>query len=295
MKPAPFKYFAPTTVEEVFSLLAQWGEEAKVLAGGQSLVPAMNFRLAQPAVLIDLNGVEELFFLRSTDSGGLSIGAMTRQRTVERSGLIAERAPLVYEAIPYIAHPAIRNRGTVGGSLAHADPAAELPAVMLALEGRFRLRSIRGERWISAEDFFTGLFSTALAPDEILAEIELPPPPPRAGWAFREVARRRGDYALVGAAALVRLDEQNRFSEVRLSYLSVADRPRRGRQAEQVLLGQSPTPEALRAASEMAAVQDVDPPSDIHASAKFRRHLVRVLTEEVLHQAMGRAREMASS
>ena len=186
MKPAPFEYHAPGSVDEVLALLAEHGDEAKVLAGGQSLVPTMNFRLAQPEVLIDLNRVAELDHLR-VEGSELRIGAMTRQRTVERSALVAERAPLLTETLPWIAHPQIRNRGTFGGALAHADPAAELPAVTLALGARFRARRRGAERWIAAGGFFTGLFETALGPDELLVEVALPELGPRTGWAFREV------------------------------------------------------------------------------------------------------------
>jgi len=288
MKPAPFRYYAPTSVEEALALLAEHGDEAKVLAGGQSLIPTMNFRLAQPAVLVDLNNIPDLFYIQPNGNGGLRIGAMTRQAQVERAPLVAERAPLVHETMPHIAHPQIRNRGTFGGSLAHADPAAELPAVTVALGGRFLARSQRGERWIPAEEFFWGLFTTALEPDELLVEIELPAMPPRTGWAFREVARRHGDYALVGVAALVTLDEAGTCEEARLVFLSVGDGPVVAEQAAEVLRGQTPTAEAIRAAAETAASADIDPVSDIHASAEFRRHLAKVLARRALEQAVER-------
>jgi CO/xanthine dehydrogenase FAD-binding subunit len=168
MKPPPFEYFAPATTAEALALLTQYGYEAKPLAGGQSLIPTMNFRLAQPGILIDLNPVTELAYIRPGDDGGLRIGTMTRQRQVERDPLVAGRAPLIHETMPYIAHPQIRNRGTFGGSLAHADPAAELPAVTTALNARFRARSQRGERWLPANEFFVSLFATALESDELL-------------------------------------------------------------------------------------------------------------------------------
>ncbi|MFQ5751025.1 MAG: FAD binding domain-containing protein, partial [bacterium] len=208
MKPAPFKYLVPKTVAETLSHLAKYGDEAKVLAGGQSLVPTMNFRLAQPAVLIDLNGVSELFYIRDNNSKGLKIGAMTRQRELERNAEILKQAPLIPQTMPFISHPQIRNRGTIGGSLAHADPSAELPAVMVALEARFCLRSQTGDRWLPANDFFVDLFTTALEPDELLVEIEIPSISPRTHYAFREVARRKGDFALVGVAVVVKLHQQ---------------------------------------------------------------------------------------
>jgi carbon-monoxide dehydrogenase medium subunit len=291
MKPAPFEYFAPTTTSEALGYLAQYGYEAKVLAGGQSLIPTMNFRLAQPAVLIDLNRISELFYIRPDSTGGVRIGAMTRESQVEHDRLIAERAPLVHETMPHIAHPQIRNRGTFGGCLAHADPAAELPAVAVALNGRFRLQSQTGERWVNAADFFVGLFTTLLEPAELLVEVALPPMPARSGCAFQEVARRHGDYALVGAAAVVTLDEQNRCERTRLVFLSVGDGPVVAQQAAAALKGQTPTPEAIAAAAEIAASADVDPGSDIHASAAYRRRLVNVLTRRVLTQAFERARK----
>lgn len=291
MKPPPFEYFAPTTAAEALALLAQHGYEAKPLAGGQSLIPTMNFRLAQPGILIDLNSISELAYIRPGDDGGLRIGAMTRQRQVERDPLVAERAPLIHETMPYIAHPQIRNRGTFGGSLAHADPAAELPAVTTALNARFCARSQRGDRWLPANEFFVSLFTTALEPDELLVEIALPPLPPRSGWAFTEMARRHGDYALVGVAAVITLDERDRCQAAKLVFLSVGDGPVEAQQAVQSLIGQTPTPEAIRAAAETAAQVDIAPNSDIHASAAFRRHLARVLAQRVLNQAVERAKQ----
>src|SRR5687767_2645685 len=185
MKPAPFEYLAPDSLDAALDLLARSGGEAKLLAGGQSLIPVMNFRLAQPSLLVDLNRLRDLDSIRE-DAGGLRIGAMTRQRRLERDPLVSRLAPLLREAVPFIAHPQIRNRGTVGGSLAHADPAAELPAVAVALDARFRLQRVSGERWVEAREFFAGLFTTVLEPDEMLVEVALPPPPPNTGWAFME-------------------------------------------------------------------------------------------------------------
>lgn len=289
MKPAPFTYHAPASIDEALAHLASYGYEANVLAGGQSLVPTMNFRLAQPSALIDINRIADLAYLRPADDGGLRLGAMTRQRAVERSTLVAERAPLLHETMPNIAHPPIRNRGTVGGSIAHADPAAELPAVMLALDARFRLRSQQAERWVPARDFFVGMFYTVKEPEELLVEIALPPRPPRSGWAFREVARRHGDYALVGVAAQVALDERGQCRQARIALLSVGEGPMDAVEAARLLVGQDPTPEAVRAAAETATTRDIDPASDIHASAAYRRHLARVLTADVLTTALARA------
>jgi aerobic carbon-monoxide dehydrogenase medium subunit len=287
MKPAAFEYFTPATVEEALALLAEHGE-AKPLAGGQSLIPAMNFRLARPAVLVDLNGISELAYVRA-ESGGVALGAMTRQRAVERSDVVARAAPLVAEAMPSIAHPQIRNRGTIGGSIAHADPSAELPAVMLALDARFRAKSSSGERSIPAGEFFKGMLETALEPGELLVEIAVPPLPASTGSAFLEVARRHGDYAMVGVAVIVTLDPRGRCKEARIGLLSVGDGPVLATEAGKVVAGQTPSAELLRAAGEAAATDDIDPPSDIHATAAYRRQLARVLTRRALACAFERA------
>ncbi|HEV8613764.1 MAG TPA: xanthine dehydrogenase family protein subunit M [Gemmatimonadales bacterium] len=288
MKPPNFEYHRPSSLDEALALLAEH-EEAKPLAGGQSLIPAMNFRLAAPAALVDLNGVAELdgIALHGGSSGdtGLHIGAMTRHSRVERSAEVAERAPLLAETMPFIAHPQIRNRGTIGGSLAHADPAAELPAVMLVLGATLVLRSVSAERRVPAERFFTGLFATALAPGELVTAIEIPAPPPHSGWAFEEMARRHGDYALVGVAALLTLDAAGSTQGARIALLSVGDGPVLAEHAMAALEGQQPVEAALRAAAELAATRDIDPPADIHASADYRRQLARVLTGRALKRA----------
>jgi len=288
MKPAPFDYFTPATLDEALALLAEHGGEAKPLAGGQSLIPAMNFRLARPAVLVDLNGISELAYVRP-ESGGVAVGAMTRQRVVERSEVVARAAPLLAEALPSIAHPQIRNRGTVGGSIAHADPSAELPAVMLALEARFRAQGSTGERSIPAAEFFKGMLETALEPGELLVEIAVPPLPASTGTAFLEVARRHGDYAMVGVAVIVTLDPRGRCKQARISLLSVGDGPVLATEAGKVLAGQTPSADLLRAVGDAAATHDIDPPSDIHASAAYRRRLAAVLTRRALGRAFERA------
>jgi carbon-monoxide dehydrogenase medium subunit len=290
MKPAPFKYYAPTTVEQALAHLAEHGYDAKPLAGGQSLIPTMNFRLAQPAVLVDLNNISELFYIRPDKNGGLRLGAMTRQNQVECDALVAERAPLIHEVMPQIAYPQIRSRGTIGGSLAHADPSAELVAASIALNGRFRLRSQAAERWVAADDFFVGLFATVLEPDELLVEVALPPMPPRSGASFLQITRRHHDFCIAGVAVMVVLDDKGLCEQARLVFLSVGDGPVNARQAAEVLVGQSPTPELIRAAAEMAATADIDPSSDIHASAEYRRHLTQVLARRTLEQAFARAK-----
>ncbi len=288
MKPAPFEYHRPDSVDQALALLGEHGYDAKLLAGGQSLVPAMNFRLAAPAVLIDLNRIPGLDGIAQAD-GGLRIGAMARQRAAERSELVAAHASLLAETLPYVAHAQIRNRGTIGGSIAHADPAAEVPAVMLALDARFHLRGPNGTRVVTAGDFFTGLFGTALEAEEILVEVEIPPAAPRTGWAFDEFSRRHGDFALAGVAAVVQVDDGGRCTSARIALLSVGDGPVLAAQAAAALVGQQPTDAAIRAAAEAAAQRDIDPPGDIHATPAYRRQLAEVLVRRVLPRAFARA------
>ena len=290
MKPAPFEYFRPRSLDEALSLLAKHGTDAKPLAGGQSLIPAMNFRLATPSVLIDLNDVADLNYIHD-DATAIRIGGMTRQRSVERSAVVSQQVPLIAETMPHIAHPAIRNRGTIGGSLAHADPAAELPAVMLALNATLTLRNTSDTRDVAAEEFFIGLFTTALQAGELLTEIRIPASPPRSGFAFQEISRRHGDFALVGVAAAVQLHEDGRCADARIALLSVGDRPMLAVRAAETLLGQTPSGELIRSAADAAATRDIDPPSDIHASARYRRQLANVLTGRALERAFERARQ----
>ncbi|HZT08619.1 MAG TPA: xanthine dehydrogenase family protein subunit M [Chloroflexota bacterium] len=288
MKPAKFAYHAPRSVDQAVRLLAELGDEAKVLAGGQSLVPLMNFRLARPAHLVDLNRIEDLRVTRV--DGELRIGAMTRQRQVERARDVGARWPLLTEALGLVGHVQIRNRGTIGGSLAHADPAAELPAVMMALDAEFTVRSATGTRAVAATDFFLGPFTTQLEPTELLTEIHVPDVPPRTGMAFQEVSRRHGDFAIVGVAALVTLEEQGPIDRARLVFCGAADRPIRSARAEQALLGRAPDERLLREASELAT-EDLDPADDVHASAGYRRRVASVIARRALLQAAQRARE----
>jgi aerobic carbon-monoxide dehydrogenase medium subunit len=288
VKPAPFEYFSPPTLDEALSLLAEYDSDAKPLAGGQSLIPAMNFRLATPSVLVDLNAIGSLSHITEY-GGGLRIGGMTRQRALERSAAVAQHAPLVAATMPFVAHAAIRTRGTLGGSLAHADPAAELPAVMLALDARFTLQSQGGSRIVSAPDFFVGLFTTAIEPGELLVEIEVPDSPRRSGVAFQEISRRHGDFALAGAAAVVALDAAGQCTRARVALLSLSDRPVLAAHAEAALIGHMPSPESIRAAAEAAAAHDIDPTSDLHASSTYRRQLAAVLIRRVLERAFADA------
>ena len=289
MKPAPFAYHAPDSVEAALELAARHGPDARWLAGGQSLVPAMNFRLVEPAVLVDLNRLSELDYIEETGRKGLRIGAMARQRRVERAPAVGRLCPLLADVMPHVAHPQIRNRGTIGGSLVHADPAAELPVAAVALDAQLRVRSVEGERTVAAADFFQGLFTVDLAPEEMLVEVQFPPWLPGAGWSFLEVARRHGDYALAGVAALLALDGDGRCRRARLVYLNLADRPVDARQAAQQLEGEKVTEEAITAAAHTAAAEEIDPVADVHASAGYQRHLARVLTLRALRQALARA------
>lgn len=287
MKPPPFDYHAATDVDEVLALLAEHGGDAKVLAGGQSLVPLLSLRLARPAQLLDINGVGGLSGITATDAG-ITVGAMTREREAERSALVAGRVPVLAEALPHIGHASIRNRGTIGGSIAHADASAELPAVALVTDAEMIVRSVRGERTIAAADFFDGHFTTTMADDELLTEVRFATGPVGAGWAFYEIARRHGDYALVGVAAMVDLDGDN-VREARLSLLGVADRAVRATEAESALVGQRADADALAAAAAEAG-RHVDPSSDLHASADVRRHLTSVAVRRALETATARAK-----
>jgi CO/xanthine dehydrogenase FAD-binding subunit len=289
MKPPPFDYLAPASLDQALASLNQYGYEAKPLAGGQSLVPLMNFRLAQPSVLVDLNTVAELFYIRPGPDGGTRIGAMTRHAQVEHDPLVAARAPLLHDAMPLIAYTQIRNRGTIGGSLAHADPSAELPSACVALGGRFRLQRQGGDRWVAAAEFFRGLFTTALEPEELLVEVALPPLPGRSGWSFMEVARRKHDFAMAGVAAVVTLSAAGACDSARLVFFSVGDGPMVARHAAAMLQGERLTPRLIEAAAHTAAAEDIDPGSDIHATADFRRHLSEVLARRALVQAAERA------
>jgi carbon-monoxide dehydrogenase medium subunit/6-hydroxypseudooxynicotine dehydrogenase subunit alpha len=288
VKPAIFEYDAPTTVEEALGLLSQHGEDAKVLAGGQSLVPLMNFRLARPDRIVDLNEISELAYIRE-EGDTLRIGAMTRQVAVERSGAAA-RWPLLEQGLHWVGHVQIRNRGTIGGSIAHADPAAELPVALAALDGRVHVRSAAGGRTIGWEELFVTHLTTSLAPDELLCEIELPALPPRTGSAFVEFARRHGDFALGGAAAVVSLGTDGSVAHVRLALLGAAPTPQRATAAESLLVGRPLDMEAAREAQARVET-DISPTGDIHGSGEYRRCLIAAMARRALLEAADRAKE----
>lgn len=288
MKPAPFEYFIPDSIEQALELMHEHGDGAKILAGGQSLVPAMNFRIHQPGVLIDLNRVPELGYIHE-DGNVIRVGAMTRERQLEFDDLIAKHTPLLHETVPFIAHPQIRNRGTIGGSLVNADPAAELPVLMLALDTRLKARSVSGERWVDAHDFFMGMFTTSLMPDEILVEIEMPVVPPHTGWSFMEVSPRVGDYALMGVAAIVNLDEDRKCKGAKLVYLNAGDGPVDGREAAKRLEGLQLNDSLIESTAKFASQNEITPFGNVHASPDFQRHLANVLTKKTLKKAVQRA------
>jgi carbon-monoxide dehydrogenase medium subunit len=285
MKPAAFEYIVADSVEMAVASLAQAGD-AKIIAGGQSLVPMLNFRLLRPSVLVDINRIPDLAYVRE-DGGVIRIGALTRHHRLETSPVIARHFPVLTEAMAHVAHLAIRNRGTIGGSLSHADPAAELPMMTLLLDAELRVVSAKGARTVAARDFFRDALSVDLAEDEIVTEVVLPKLPANTGWGFEEVARRSGDFALAAVAATLTLSD-GKIAQARIAMTGVAPTARRVTEAEMLLIGQrlddgvdSDVIEAVRAATE--------PPTDLHASAEYRRHLVGVLAGRALAAAWGRA------
>jgi len=287
VRPAPFEYFAPRTVEEALHLLARYGGDAKALAGGQSLVPLMNMRLVRPAVVVDLNRVAGLGDVRH-DGVALRLGALVRQHALERDGRIAAAAPLLAEAAPAIGHVQTRARGTVGGSVVHADPAAELPACIIALDAVLHLRSARTQRTCPAEDFFRGLLVTVLEADELLVEIEVPGRRGlRTGHGFAEVARRHGDFALAGACAVVALDAAGVCRHARLVLFGADDVPRPA-QATVALIGERPTASRL-AEMGRAAAGEIDARGDLHATSAYRRRVAAGLATRALASATARA------
>jgi len=291
MKPAPFEYDDPRSVDETIGLLASYGDECKVLAGGQSLVPLMNFRLARPGRLVDINGVESLAQIK-VENGRLLLGAMVRHVQVERSNDIA-RWPLLHDAIVWVGHAQIRNRGTVGGSVVHADPAAELPCALAALDAKFHVLSKRGPRVLRWDQIFISEFTTSLAPDELLTAIEVPPQDPSTGVAFVEYARRHGDFALGGAAVSIALARNGACSDIAISLLSAGPRPVRAEEAERRLKGSQVDEAAIKQAS-AAAVQGLHPTSDLHGSSEYRVKLLQVMTERALTKAAERASRRAA-
>ena len=286
MKPARFDHLLPTSLEDALAMLAEHAPDGRVLAGGQSLVPMMNFRLARPTVLVDLNKIPDLAYIR--DAGDhLAIGAMTRERAIENSDLVRAASPLLHDATLHIGHLPIRSRGTIGGSISNADPAAEYPATALALDATLVARSVRGERPIAAADFFDGVMTTTLEADEILTEIRVPKAPPGSGAALVEIARRHGDFALAGVAAQITL-EDDRVTDIRLAACGVGPGPIRLTGAENILRDGGLTDVALAAAGR-AAADAADPDGDVHATASYRRKMAGVMTRRAVEKAARRA------
>jgi carbon-monoxide dehydrogenase medium subunit len=287
MKLPPFEYEAPTTVAEAVDLLAEHGDEASVLAGGQSLIPLLALRLARPAVLIDVNGIDELSGVSVID-GRVAIGAMTREYVAEESGTVADTLPLLAAALPLIGHEAIRSRGTIGGSLAHADPAAELPAVARALDAEFVVRGPSGMRVIPAAQWFEGYLTTARRPDELLVEVRFPAAGPDTEASFEEVARRHGDFAIVGLAASLVMSG-GVIGEARLAFAGVSDVPVRATAAEDLLAGETPSEELFDEAARRAT-EDLDPPGDLHGSPDYRKTVAAAVVRRGLRAATDNAR-----
>ena len=288
MKPPRFEYHRAGSVDEAVALLAEHADEAKVLAGGQSLVPLLSLRLARPGHLIDINRVADLAAV--ANGNGLTMGSMVRHRTIERSAAVRAANPLLADAVRFIGHGAIRNRGTIGGSIAHADPAAELPAVLLALDGEVEARGARGTRTIAAAALFEGFLTTSLEPDELLTAIRVPGLPTGTGWSFQEFSRRSGDFAIVGVAATVRLDGNGTIAAARLAFSGVDQVPRRADAAESMLAGATPSDDLWKSAAHTAAMP-LEPASDMHGSSAYRKHLAAVLAERALREAHERAKD----
>ena len=290
MKPAKFDYYDPTSLEEALALLDTHQGDGKVLAGGQSLMPLLNMRLARPNIVVDINRIQELNYVRASD-GGIAIGALARQRALQTEQLIAERMPILQEAAYYIAHPQIRSRGTICGSIAHADPAAELPALALALEAEMTLGSAKGARSVGAETFFQSFFTTALAANEILTEVRFPALPKDSAWSVLEISRRHGDFAIVGIVAGLALDRDRQvIAQARLVYFGVGPTPIRVKAAEEALIGQAAAEPAFEAAAQ-SAKQGIDPSNDIHASEAYRRAVAASLTKRALRAALEKLRK----
>ena len=286
MKPVPFAYHRPASLDEALALMERYGADGRVLAGGQSLVPALNMRLATPVALIDINRLPGLDGI-SLDQEGLVIGALARHEAVEASPLVARHAPLIAQAMPHVGHRAIRTRGTVGGSVALADPAAELPACLVALDGTVRVAGRGNRRDIPAQRFFRGIYTTDLAAGEIVTAVVVPPVQPAWRSRFDELARRHGDYALVGLAAHCRVDG-GAIQEARLAFCGVGATPVGASRAEAALAGRRPNSDVLAEAGR-ALGADLDPPGDVHATAALRRHLARVLLSRTVAALIGEA------
>ncbi len=290
MKPAPFDYYAPTTVAEAVEKLAELGYSGKVLAGGQSLIPAMNFRMARPGALVDLGKVKELAYIKPQADGSVAIGTMTRDTAVEEDEFIRKNFPIVAETVGYIAHKQIRNRGSFGGAIAHADPAAQIPALAVLLDAKLKVLSTDGERWEDAVDFIIGPFMTTLEPQELLAEVVIPALPANCGCSYQQVSRQKGGYAQAAAIAKVVMDG-DKVKDAQVVLFSVGETPIRTEQPNKVLAGQVPTAELIESVAEFVGANECDPGTDLHGTEEYRRNLVKVLVRRSLLDAIERAKK----
>jgi CO/xanthine dehydrogenase FAD-binding subunit len=291
MKPAQFDYYAPTTVEEALDTLAELGYNGKVLAGGQSLIAAMNFRMARPGALVDLNGVKELFYIKPTSDGGLAIGTMTRVYEVEHSAEVAKRFPLLPEVTHFIGHAQIRRRGSFGGAIAHADPSGQLPGIAIVMGAQCLIKGKgKEDRWVEAKDLIIGPFMTTIEYDEMLTEVVLPPNPPKTGSCYQQVARQSGGYALAAVTSIVTLDENDACKAVRMVLMGVGEMPILSQKVGEMLVGQKPSAELFKAVAE-AVQTEIDPSTDLNGTAEYRRDLIRTLVPRSLAASFERAKK----
>jgi CO/xanthine dehydrogenase FAD-binding subunit len=288
MKPSAFEYYTPFTVREAVELLQRHGDEAKILAGGQSLIPMMNFRVARPKVLIDINKIKELDYIRE-EKGELVIGGLTRERTLEVSPVVKKKCPILAEAISYIGHLPIRTRGTIGGSLVHADPSAEIPIIVCGLGGKMKVVGPSGERILGPDEFFLTYLTSALEAAEVLVEVRIPTLPANAGWSFMEFSRRHGDFGIVAVASVLYLENKGLCRQARIALGGVAPTPMRAGEAENLLAGRVITEELIKEAG-IKAAQATDPESDYHASAEYRKDMAKVFTQRSLKEAWNKAK-----
>lgn len=292
MKPASFEYFAPTSLEEALERIAEVGDDGgKILAGGQSLIPAMNFRLAQPSYLVDLNRVAELFYIKPESDGNVLIGAMTRDTTVEFSAEVGKVAPMVQECMPFLAHAQIRNRGTFGGAITHGDPAGQVPVVAVAQNFDLHLRSKNADRWVKADEFYIAMYTNLLESDEMLAEIRIQKLPAHTGTCYRQMARQAGASALVGTATLITLDDKGVCTNARAAFMGVSEMPVLSSEISNMLIGQKLSEALISDAVEACVDHELDPGSDMHATPEFRSHLARSLGKAALTEAFARAQK----
>lgn len=292
MKPVKFDYYAPSSVPEALDKLAELGYDGKVLAGGQSLIAAMNFRMARPAALVDLNNIPELSYIKPAADGSVAIGTMTRVSTVEHDPEVVKRFPLLVEVAKYIAHPQVRRRGTFGGAIAHADPAGQLPSIAVAMDANILIRGIGKERWVKAPELIIGPFMTVIEPEELLAEVVLPANPPHTGSNYSQVSRQTAGYAQAAVASVVTMDG-DKVKNVRLVLMSVGEGPILSQKAVEIMVGVKPTADVLKAVSEAVATSEIDPATDLHATADYRRTLIRVLVTRSLAESIARAKNGA--